>query len=427
MLRKILSTIITRYAVAFLNLLLIFINGKMLGTEGMGIIGVVLASTAIVMIVNSIFCGNNIVYFMNRTDEKQVLAIAYLWALIGSMPTCLIMYLIGLLPEGYAWHILGLSILMTLVTINSRFHLGRDNMKGFNLTFLLQGGLLFFFVFGFYYIAKRVTVLAYIDALFITNFIAFAVSFVWLILKVKEGTSNEDKTRQPYGKLLKRMFIYGLWSSTDNLAENLTTRVNYFLIQRMGGYGLVGLLDAGTRISESVWHLSRSVSFIGHSSVARTDDKSEQTRVTLQLFKITFLALLSMMLAIVFIPEWFYTQYLFTEEFQGIRLVILSLAPGIVALGSNSVIGHYFIGSGQIKISAFCSCIGLIILVITGIILIPLHGVIGAAITSSVAYSSMLLFSIGMFIHKTGTPFRTLFPNRKDWKMIQQRLKRKNK
>ena len=74
------------------------------------------------------------------------------------------------------------------------------------------------------------------------------------------------------------MFTYGLWGSADNIAEVLTTRLNYFLIQRFAGLGSVGLLDAGTKISESVWHISRSVSFIEYSSVAQTTNAGEQKK-----------------------------------------------------------------------------------------------------------------------------------------------------
>lgn len=43
MLKKILGTIGSRYLIAFLNLALIFINAKVLGIEGVGMIGLIVA------------------------------------------------------------------------------------------------------------------------------------------------------------------------------------------------------------------------------------------------------------------------------------------------------------------------------------------------------------------------------------------------
>ena len=45
MLKKILGTIGSRYLIAFLNLALIFINAKVLGIEGVGMIGLLVASS----------------------------------------------------------------------------------------------------------------------------------------------------------------------------------------------------------------------------------------------------------------------------------------------------------------------------------------------------------------------------------------------
>ena len=163
---------------------------------------------------------------------------------------------------------------------------------------------------------------------------------------LKETSRSSGKSL--YG-LLKEMFAYGLWAGADGLAETCTTRLNYFLIQRFAGLGSVGLLDAGTKISESVWNISRSVSFIEYSSVAKTSEATEQKRITLQLFKLTFCALALVMGCILLVPEWIYTDYLFSAEFKGIRKVIGGLSIGIVALGCNSIISHYFIGSGKIR------------------------------------------------------------------------------
>ena len=221
------------------------------------------------------------------------------------------------------------------------------------------------------------------------------------------------------------MFSYGLWGSADNIAEVLTTRLNYFLIQRFAGLGSVGLLDAGTKISESVWHISRSVSFIEYSSVAQTTDPEIQKRTTLKLFKLTFSAIASATICILFIPAWIYTDYLFSPEFTGMRKVIFGLSVGIVALGCNSILSHYFIGSGKIRYSAVSSCIGLLTLSIAGYILIPLHGVVGAAISSSIAFCAMLAFSMTVFCRQNQTRISEFIPDKEDVDELARRIRQK--
>jgi O-antigen/teichoic acid export membrane protein len=419
MLKDILGTIGSRYLIASLNLILIFINAKVLGIEGMGLIGLIWASINIIVMVNGIFGGSTIVYFINQYAIRTILPIAYLWIIIGTGIGCGIMWLLKLLPAGYGTDIYLLTALYSFVIANSRFLLGTDHIKGFNFTNILQGGLLFPVLLYFYYITERKEVSAYIDGLYLTNTIAFLVSLLILIpYLVKKNTKQDLPPQKKLPSILKEMFVYGLWGSADNIAETCTSRLNYFFVQRFAGLGSVGLLDVGTKISESVWNISRSIAYIEYNRIAKTNNRTEQTKITLQLFKLTLLAITFVMLCILLIPEWIYIDYLFSEEFKGIRNVIAALSPGIIALGCNTILSHYFIGSGKIKYSTVGSCIGLLILLTAGYWLIPLHGVIGSVISTSVAFTAMLLFSLTIFIKQTDSSLRDFLPNREDWAYI---------
>jgi O-antigen/teichoic acid export membrane protein len=415
MLKKILATIATRYLVAALNLLLIFINGKALGVHGMGLVGVIYASANIAAIFNSILCGNTIVYYMNRYPLRYVFWPACVWAFAGSAVACGAMELFGALPSGFGLEVYGLSVLLSLVTVHSRILLGKDRIKSFNATFMIQGGMLFFILLYLYYVAGKQDAQGYLWGLYLTNGLAWIVSLS-LLCPVFFRRTKESPPAIPLLRLLREMFVYGLWSSADNLAEGLTTRLNYFLLQRMGGYGQVGLLDAGTRISESVWHVSRSISFISYSQTAKTSDPEIQRQLTLRFFKWTYCALLLMTGVILLIPEWVYTDYLFSAEFQGIRKVIQGLSAGIIALGGNSILSHYLIGTGKVRYSTACSCVGLAALLLAGYFLIPAYGVFGSAVSTSIAFSAMLLFSLTVFVRQTHTRLRELLPSKGDFR-----------
>jgi len=418
--RDIIGTIGARYVVAFLNLLLIFINSKVLGRDGMGLVGIMYASANIAVIFNSILCGNTIVYFMNRYNLRYVFYPAYIWAILGSVIACAAMYLFNMLPEGYEAAVLGLAALISLVTANTLMLLGKDNIKGFNLVYIVQGILTFGILICIYYLVGYKTVGGYLAGLFAASLIAYLYSFILLFPHLLKKESLPEGTS--FFAVLKEMFVYGIWSGADNLAEGLTTRLNYYFVRNMGGYGNVGLLDSGTKMSESVWHISNSVSYIEYNSVSKTTDKQEQKRITLRLFKLTYCALIAVMAIVVCLPEWIYTDYLLTPEFAGIRNVILGLSVGIVTLGSNRILSHYFIGSGSIRYSTFCSFFGLAVLLIAGLILIPAYGVVGAAVTSSIAYTCMLIFSIVIFMKKTGSTIRELLLSKDDIKEFKNKI-----
>jgi len=419
--KKLLGTIGTRYLIAILNLILIMVNAKVLGLEGVGLIGIIIASVNIVVIVCGIFSGNTLVYFMGRYSVRTLFPIAYGWSIGGALIVCGIMFLLRLIPVGYFVAVLVLALLNSFVTANARFLLGKDRIRAFNVIYMLQGGGLFISLLCLYFLFDRPDIQSFIYASYFANLIAFVVSLIWISPYLKEKVKQSTSL----SLIMREMFTYGLWASADNLAENLTTRLNYFLLQHFGGLGSVGLLDSGTKVSESVWHISRSVSLLEYNSVAKTTDLNKQKTITLQFLKFTFLALILVMGCIVCIPEWVYTDILFDAEFVGVRNVILALSIGIITFGCNNVLSHFFIGSGRVRLSAICSIIGLISLLIAALILIPGLGALGAAISCSIAFTVMLLFSLNRFIHLTHSSFTEFIPSKEDLKYVYLQLRSK--
>jgi O-antigen/teichoic acid export membrane protein len=417
--KKLLGTIVTRYLVAVLNLILIVVNAKALGLEGVGLLGVIMASVNIAVLFCGIFSGNTLVYFMGRYSVRTLFPIAYGWTLAGGIAVTALMYLAGLVPAAYFDDVLILALLNSFITANARFLLGKDRIRAFNIVYILQGVFLFISLLSLYFLLGHPDLQSYIHASYLSALIAFAVSLLWIIPYLKEKGNRTT----PLPLILREMLHYGLWASIDNLAENLSTRLNYFLLQSFGGLGSVGLLDSGTKVSESVWHINRSVSLLEYNSVAKTTDLNRQKTVTLQLFKFTFLTLTLVMGCIACIPERVYTEILFKAEFAGVRNVILALSVGIIAFGCNNVLSHFFIGSGRIRISAACSVTGLVSLLIAALIFIPVMGVLGAAISSSIAFTVMFIFSLTRFIRLTHASPGEFIPAKEDFKQAFRQLK----
>ena len=305
MLKDVLGAIGTRYLIAMLNLALVFVNVRALGVEGVGVAGLIWASVNINATINSLFSGSTLVYFLNKYPAPRLYPIAFLWTFAGSAIGCAALLFAGLTPKAYLLDIYCLTTLYSLVVAHSRFLLGKDHIRGFNLTVALQSGLLFFILLCFYYVFRMQHIRAYLWGLYLCNAIAFIVSLYLLLPHLrrrKEQGGEGAGAKAGLFPILKEMLVYGMWGSADNLAETCTIRLNYFLVERFAGLGSVGLLDAGSRISESVWNISRSVAYIEYNRVAKTKDQAEQKRITLRLLRFTFLAVSAAMALILLIP-----------------------------------------------------------------------------------------------------------------------------
>lgn len=397
LLKKTFSTIVSRYLAAALNFAIIIINAKLLGAEGVGRIGIILASVNLAVMLNSMFCGSTIVYFMQQYTMRRIMFPSYLWIMFVSAISSFVMMWLGMIPSEYTIVVYILTLLNSLVAANSRFLLGKDNVKAFNIVFLLQSTFLFFILMFIYYIIGSHEVTDYINGMYISNFTALAVSAVYLYKPYRE---EKDINTTPYSQVFRRMFTYGIWSNADNMAESISTRLSYFFVNTWAGLSSVGLLDGATRISESVWHISRAVGYIANSEVARSETKSHSRSVTLKLLKLTFFSTFALMGVILLIPEKLFTAYIFSSQFEGITVVIRCLAPGIIAAACNTVLCQYFIAGGMIKYSAISSIFGLVAAALFGVIFVPAYGVAGGAAATSAGYCVMALSNYIFFSTK---------------------------
>ena len=212
--KSILGTVGARYLVALLNLLLIFVNAKVLGAEGLGLVGILIASINLVTTFNSIFCGGTIVYFMHRYSLRDVFIPAYLWAIFGSLLATAVLALVGMFPLRYLADVYLLSLTGSLITANSRFLLGQDRVGAFNLIFMIQGGLLCPVLLFLYFILGLKDAEAYLYGLYVANLSALGCSLWWLYRDLRSCLYQTSRTSLHW----REMLIYGLWGNVDNLS-----------------------------------------------------------------------------------------------------------------------------------------------------------------------------------------------------------------
>jgi O-antigen/teichoic acid export membrane protein len=87
-------------------------------------------------------------------------------------------------------------------------------------------------------------------------------------------------------------------------------------------------------------------------------------------------------------------QVFFGEQFLPAVPAILWLLPGIVPLAINTIYMNYFAADGMPRITIVSPALALVVNVVANLVLIPRLGIVGASVSSSIAYGLMLLCSI---------------------------------
>ena len=97
---------------------------------------------------------------------------------------------------------------------------------------------------------------------------------------------------------------------------------------------------------------------------------------------------------------------------------------GIIAVAVNSMLSHFFSGTGRPYINTIGSVIGLVLTLSLGLILIPSYGIYGAAITASLSYLASLIFQFIAFTAITKTTVSEYFIKKADFRFIIEELRK---
>ena len=140
--------------------------------------------------------------------------------------------------------------------------------------------------------------------------------------------------------------------------------------------------------------------------------------LTLVLIKGVFVITLLLLTIMVLLPQRVYI-FLFGAGFAGARVVVLILAPGMLFTSVTMIISHYFSGIGLPRYSMYGSAAGLVLTVSIGFILIPILGINGAALTTTLSYLVGMCYLIFAFVRKTGIGYSDFMIRKTDFKQLR--------
>lgn len=416
MLKKIIGTTGTRILNAAFNLIILVIITNKIGSTGFGIIGLILVDISIIQLSVDLVAGSSLVYFASRANLGQLLFPALVFVAV----VIVLYYLLGLLgltyfpilfntivPEGYFFHILALSAIGSLMWITYNLLLGQSRIRVYNIIFVLQVSTFLVVFSSIIYIVGMQDVTAYLIALYVSYSVAAIAGYISIFSK-----SGKIKVKG-WLAVTKKVFSYGLVSQMANLLSIGNNRMSFFFIKYFSGLPAVGIYNAGLQTTEGFKLIGQSIAVVQFSTISNVRDSEYSRILTIRLMKISVLLTLAAVIVINILPESFYT-WLFSDDFIGVKPVIMALSPGVLALAANNIFSHYFSGIGQPKVNLIAKVIGFVFTVILAILLIPKFGFIGAAITASVSYIATVVYQYRIFWTSTKTKHHEWIPSKSD-------------
>jgi O-antigen/teichoic acid export membrane protein len=417
MFKKILGTTGTRFFTAVITFLIVIINARALGKEGVGEIALIVIGITIVIMISNFVGGGALVFLAPRHRGFLLLFPSYLWALVAAAGGSLFLKAFDLIPVSYTNHVFFISLLQAVGLANLNYLLGKEKIKEYNLILFVQFLILMGSVLIFFYFLDRKEVVFYVYALYL----AFGSTFLLSFLTVKPLI--DSFSFEGLSKTLKQILVYGFFVQMGNLIQMLNYRLGYYIIEHYLGKARLGIFDIGNKISEGVWLFGKSISMVQYSTIANTEDSKQSSELTIQLAKMVFIVTSSMVLILLLLPETFFT-FIFGSSFYDIKLVIKTLSVGIISLSSGMIVSHFFAGKGLYHINTISASVGLFFTVVLGFTLIPKMGLIGAGITASISYTASVVYQWFVFIRMTDTPLKRFLLTKEDFLLIKREIRK---
>jgi O-antigen/teichoic acid export membrane protein len=380
--KKIAYTLFTRGFVAIALLLNLILSSRFLGSEVVGQMSLLILNMAIIHTVAEIYTGSSMVFFIPRVCFKTLYLRGFAWILLCVSIISGVFYAASPMIRPLIAHLVVLALLSALHNFHTYLVLGRQAIRSYNVLVFFQpiSAVLILSIAVFGMQDKS------INASLLALYGSYGGSVLLSLFLLRRLPAQEGEQATPSWKALLQL---GFTNQLANLAHLLSNRYNYYIIAGIST-SLVGVLSSGTSLIESVWTVSAAISPLVLSKVANSEAGQEEARLSLQLAKLSFLLSFVAVIILLFIPVQWFTQIL-GADFEAVKLVMLLLSPGVLALSFSSVLSHYYSGLGRQRVLLAANSSGLAITLLTSYWLISRYGLAGACVAASLAYAMQCL------------------------------------
>ena len=380
------ETIITKFLIIVANFALVVATTRLWGSEGRGEIALVLANISIIAIFSNIFCGSTIAYHAPKMQRDLLLSIGFTGAILVSLSGSIIFS--GIYGFRFFWFLFLIALFLSLTTAVSSYWLGKNNVRNYNLLTLLNPVFVLISLAFFYLILNKTNLNTYYQAYYTGTGIVVVLGIAGILMR------NPYKMPGICYPDIKSILNYGVKNEFNYLIQFLNYRLSYYFIAEMLGFTQLGVFSVVVSISEAVWIISRSMSAVHFSNVINSDDQLKNRHDTVVFARQSFFISIALLVFSVLIPGTLY-QAVFGNEFGDVRRFIIYLLPGIIAIAVSNLYGHYFAGTGNLKILRDKSLLGLALTLILMPLLVKKYHLTGACISLNISY---ILSSVYLWI-----------------------------
>jgi O-antigen/teichoic acid export membrane protein len=240
---------------------------------------------------------------------------------------------------------------------------------------------------------------------------AYAASLLVAVFALALATSTVDcrtVTRNAFERCVERVAPYGLVQAVGGVAAVMLYKIDIVLVEYFGSSAETALYQAALLPAEYVWFVPSAIQMAllqnasYHWSRDDVDRLNENARRCL---KYAVAALILFGVGLFTLSPEFAVAY-FGPEYEASALPLRILLVGTLFFGVNRVLVPVLQATGRLRYTEVLTVAALVLNVVLNVLLIPRHGIVGAAVGTSVSYVFMFVGGL-MIWHRSEFVFLT--------------------
>lgn len=413
--KNIASNFIVKIISIILGIVTSILVVRSLGAEGKGYIVYFLLIIGLISNYGHFGIINATTYFQKRSKykEQDVFNVNITYLLIISIIISIIIVLFkfnNIILCEYNWlmTIGGLVIIIStfIFTCTNFFYIGNERIveiNKYNITFVFIN----FTLICMLYLLGFLNIFSYFSLMVLISIIKPMWFIVKLGLKIKFKIDIN---------LLKAEFKYGIIIYFSALFGFLFYRCDQFLIKRMLGNSQLGIYSVAVVLAELVLLVPASVTTALTGRLYNIEEKSnKRNSITSLTIKYTFYVCLILSIIGIFMTPLIPMVY--GKDFAPARQVTIILFIGVIFASIGKVSYPYFFTEGKPWIHLCITFLVFMFNLIFNLILIPIFGIRGAAISSTIAYFLYGVIYLCCFLKMKVIKIDELLLNKVDFKL----------
>jgi O-antigen/teichoic acid export membrane protein len=241
-----------------------------------------------------------------------------------------------------------------------------------------------------------------------------AAALLWV--KHRGALGHPGDASEPALSQLRRAASFGLPAQLTNALSLVSYRADLFVLNAVSTTAAVGQYAIATSLTSLGWVAPRAVSAVILPRVAALeDDEDEGAQGELIAKAVRHAVILAVVTTALLAVAVAAIPLIYGEEFEPAVTLGLLLLPGIATLGVGNVLASSILGKGAPRYGLIVALITTPLAILLYLVVVPAYGARGAAVASSVVYTTSALLFLHFFRRVTGVQsLRALIPRADD-------------